>query len=124
MKCRLLIILITQICFIFSIVELNTKYRKTNDANASANANVDADVSSKFKDIINEVRTLKIGLFGDPDENMDFYKRNKKAYDPKIIEKMTKIGKILELEELLEFYTTNKRKFLTKNTADVEADAE
>jgi hypothetical protein len=120
MKCRLLLLLIsiTHICFIFTIVELNnisklSKYRQADDKR----------VSSNFQDIINEIRTLKIGLFGDPDENMDFYKRNKNAYDPKIIEKMTKIGKILELEELLEFYNNNKkRKFLTSDEDEDEAE--
>lgn len=101
MKCRLLIL---NICFVFvfSIVELNNNVSKHRP-----NRNTQSEDKFQFQDIINEIRTLKINLFGDPEENMDFYKRNKKAYDPKIIQKMTKIGKVLELEELLEYYNKN-----------------
>jgi hypothetical protein len=67
----------------------------------------EASTVSKFQDVINEIRTIKIDLFGNPEESMDFYKRNKNAYDPKLIQRLTKIGKVLELEELLEFYNSN-----------------
>jgi hypothetical protein len=66
--------------------------------------------TSRFQDVINEVKSLKIELFGNETESMDFYKRNRNAYDPVILQRQQKIAKILELEELLEFYNSNKNK--------------
>jgi hypothetical protein len=83
----------------------NISMRKVNSLSESS-----LSTTSKFQDVINEIKTIKIDLFGNPEENMDFYKRNKNAYDPKLIERLTKIAKILELEELLDFYNSNKKR--------------
>lgn len=69
---------------------------------------IETKLNNKYADIINEIKLNKIDLFGKPDQNMDFYKRNKNVYSTKAIERMTKINKILELEELLEFYINNQ----------------
>jgi hypothetical protein len=71
-------------------------------------------VESKFNDVINEIRTKKIELFGDPEENMDFYKRNRNVFDSRILERSYKIAKILELEELLQFYLNQNNSNLKK----------
>jgi hypothetical protein len=62
---------------------------------------------SKFNDVINDIRAKKIELFGNPEENMDFYKRNKNVFDTRVLERSFKIAKILELEELLQFYDSS-----------------
>jgi hypothetical protein len=65
---------------------------------------------SKFDGALNELQQLKIELFGDPDKNMDFYKRNRNAYDPKLLERFQKIFHILELEDLIDFYKETSEK--------------
>jgi hypothetical protein len=87
----------------------NTPSRKVNSLSENS-----LSTTTKFQDVINEIKTIKIELFGNSEENMDFYKRNKNAYDPKLIYRLTKIAKILELEELLDFYNSNKK----RNSAD------
>jgi hypothetical protein len=61
-------------------------------------------INQRFQDVIKDIKSLKIDIFGNAEESMDFYKRNRNAYDPKLLERSMKIAKILELEELLEFY--------------------
>lgn len=69
----------------------------------------ETDSTSRFQDVINEIKTLKVDLFGNSQESMDFYKRNRNAYDSKMLQRSIKIAKILELEELLEFYNNNNK---------------
>jgi len=61
-----------------------------------------------FQDVINDIKSLKNEIFGNPDADMAFYKKNKNAYyDSQWLVRAQKISKILELEELLEFYNKN-----------------
>jgi hypothetical protein len=91
---------------------------KTNENTSLRKSESSLSTTTKFQDVINEIKSIKIELFGNPEENMDFYKRNKNAYDPKLIERLTKIAKIIELEELLDFYNSNKK----RNSADSSSD--
>jgi hypothetical protein len=68
------------------------------------------DNTNKFQDVINEIKTLKIEIFGNPEESMDFYKRNRNSYDARALQRAQKIAKILELEELLDFYNSQHNK--------------
>jgi hypothetical protein len=61
-------------------------------------------INQRFQDVIDDVKVLKIELFGNSDESMDFFKRNRNAYDAKVLQRSMKIAKILELEELLDYY--------------------
>ena len=79
-----------------------------NGDNADENNRSSAGTSTKFNNTMDEVRLLKIELFGNPHENMDFYKRNKNAYDVLILQRSTKIAKIMELENLLGLYSEIK----------------
>ena len=75
-----------------------------------ANKNISAR-KSNFEDVIGEVKSLKSELFGNGEADMSFYKKNKNAYyDAQWLQRAQKISKILELEELLEFYEKNNKK--------------
>jgi len=58
-----------------------------------------------FSDISRDIKNMKLELFGNAEADMSFYKKNRNAYfDKAWLEKAHKIAKILELEELVEFY--------------------
>ena len=81
--------------------------------------------NSKFQDVINDIRAIKIELFGNPEENMDFFKRNKNVYDSKLLQRSMKIAKILELEELLQFYEeTNLLRINSKDSFNKQKHSE
>lgn len=88
----------------------NNKRVLNNLNNANNSLKSSSTNKSKFQDVLSELRSIKIELFGNPEENMDFYKRNRNIYDGKILQRSMKISKVLELEELLDFYNTNTNK--------------
>jgi len=72
---------------------------------------------SGFQDVSEEIKNLKKEVFGNSNADMSFYKSNKNSfYDSKWLERAQKIAKILELEELLEFFMNhNNNKPITQN---------
>jgi len=76
--------------------------KKSNRLLAEKSYLVKSITNLKFKDVISEIRNLKIELFGNPMENMDFFKRNKNVYNSEAIKRASKIAKILELEDVME----------------------
>ena len=72
-------------------------------------------IESEFSDTIRDIRKIKIELFGNPEANMDFYKRNKNAYDARILQRSMKIAKILELESLLQLNYSHPMKKTIRN---------
>ena len=70
-----------------------------------------ADGLNKFQDVIGEIKGLKLELFGKEDADMKFYRANKNTYfDNELLKRAEKISKVLELEELLDFYSKNTLK--------------
>jgi hypothetical protein len=84
-------------------------FKENNKKIKRISATSEFELYTKFPDVVKDIQTLKTELFDDANQNMDFYKRNRNAYNPQILRKSMKIAKILELEELLEFYTNSNK---------------
>ena len=88
----------------------NATLAQSIEKNASVNFNF------KFKDVISELKNLKTDLFGNPEADMKIYRKNKiPYYDSRWIQRAHKIVKVLELEELLQFYNDKSKKITVKN---------
>jgi hypothetical protein len=96
----------------------NSEARRVNSISISSEENSHSSLE-KFQDVTNEVKSLKTELFGNPNENMDFYKRNRNAYDAKVLQRAGKIAKILEMEELLDFYSQNNKSVAKRESKEI-----
>ena len=88
--------------------------------NVKANRKVESfnknDQKLKFQLVVKEMKDLKIDLFGNADYNMEAYKKNKDGiYDSNWLKRARKIAKILELEELLDYYENNNKNIRYQN---------
>ena len=93
-------------------VKADRKAGINNEAQQSYNIN-----KMKFDNVVKEMKDLKTELFGNPDSDMQIYRKNRDGiYDSQWLMRAKKIAKILELEELLDYYEKNHNNVSSKQT--------
>lgn len=93
-------------------VKADRKTGINNEAQQSYNIN-----KMKFDNVVKEMKDLKSELFGNSDADMQIYRKNRDGiYDSQWLMRAKKIAKILELEELLDYYEKNHNNIIYKQT--------